>query len=145
MLTDAIEIDKNFVIPPEELYEEFFLSSGPGGQNVNKVSTAVRLSWNLYASRAIPEHCRERLLQNLAGQINRSGTLSVCCRNSRSQLQNREEAVHLLQQILRKALYVPKKRRPTCPTASSVRRRLENKRRTGERKKSRSFRGNLED
>jgi ribosome-associated protein len=127
-------INSRITIPADELHEDFFLSSGPGGQNVNKVSSAVRIGWNPAESRALPEGLRERLLERLDAKLTADGLLIVESRTHRSQLLNRQEARERLAAIIRGALVVPRKRRPTKPTRGSIEKRLDGKKKLAAKK-----------
>ncbi len=115
------------LIPREEISEEFLRASGPGGQNVNKVSTAVRLYWNIPCSRILDDCQRARLLEKLAARLDQAGTLAIFVQTHRTREANRTRAVALLHELVNAALHVPKKRRPTRPTRASIQRRLDNK------------------
>ncbi|MBS1369368.1 MAG: aminoacyl-tRNA hydrolase [Lentisphaeria bacterium] len=119
-------------VPDSELQWQFAQSGGPGGQNVNKVCTAVRLSWNLLESPSVPEPFRERLLARLGGRLNGAGELVVTAREERSQYLNRRSAAAKLDAMIAEALTVRKMRRATKPTKASVARRLESKGRRAE-------------
>lgn len=112
-------------------------AGGAGGQHVNTSSTRVELEWNVGASRALQETQRERLLRTLRARLTADGTLRIVASERRSQTQNREAAEARLAAVVRRALVVPKKRRPTKPTRASVERRIETKKRRGERKRQR--------
>lgn len=127
-----------YFIPESELVWEFVASSGPGGQNVNKVATAVRLRLQVAGSVWFPPEIRERLIQRLGGKLNAAGEIAVTAQEFRTQLQNRREAAVKLTRLLEAALVVPKVRRPTRPTAGSVKRRLQSKKRQSVLKQSRS-------
>lgn len=117
----GIDLDEN------ELSFEFVRSSGPGGQNVNKVATAVQLRFDAANSPALPEDVRARLIK-LAGQrITDEGVLIIEARSTRSQTRNREAATEQLVELIRKAAIAPKRRRKTRPTAASVEERREHK------------------
>lgn len=121
---NGVTVPGKFFIPEQELNWQFTTATGPGGQHVNKVSTAVRLSFHPASSPSIPEHYRARLLEKLGGRLSADGMLTVTSSRARSQKQNRDEAVEKLAVILAAALVIPKKRRPTKPTAGSVERRI---------------------
>ncbi len=123
-----LEVTPTIIIDESELSEEFIRASGPGGQNVNKVSTAVQLRFNVANSPALPDGVRHRLLALAANRINSDGELVIVARESRSQLQNREDARAQLVALIRQATVKPKLRRNTKPTFASQQRRLEGKR-----------------
>ena len=129
-----------YFIPENELVWEFVASSGPGGQNVNKVATAVRLRLPIADSVHFPPEIRERLLARLAGRLNAAGELAVTAQEFRTQLLNRREAVAKLARLIEAALTVPKVRRPTRPTFGSVKRRLKAKKHQSALKQNRSDR-----
>jgi ribosome-associated protein len=124
----GIDLDEN------ELLFDFVRSSGPGGQNVNKVSTAVQLRFDVLHSPALPDDVRARLVK-LAGQrMTAEGVLVLDARSTRSQTRNREAAVEQLVELIRKAAIRPKSRRNTKPTAASKQERLERKAQHGKTK-----------
>ena len=118
-----------------ELNYQFAKSGGPGGQHVNKTNTKVSLSWNIPASGIIEAEIKERLSNKL--KLSKEGDLIVYAQNSRSQLQNKQEALEKLVLIINQALYIPKKRRRTRPTKGSVQRRLTSKKHLSEKKANR--------
>jgi len=125
-------------IPDGDLEVAFVRSSGPGGQNVNKVASAVQLRFALTRNTTLSEEVKARL-RALAGQrITDAGELLIVARESRSQEQNRRLAETRLLELVRRALVVPKKRHATKPTRASRERRLESKARTQRSKKLRS-------
>lgn len=134
-----IRISHNIVIPDDELREEFFQSSGPGGQNVNKVSTAVRLRFNVFESKSLPEELRARFLTKYASRLSSSGELAIEAKRYRTQLKNREDAVERLINLFQEVLTPPKKRRPTRPTKASITRRIETKKKRGNIKATRTI------
>lgn len=112
-------------------------ASGPGGQNVNKVATAVELRFNVTRSKALPEPVRERLLQLAGRRVNSAGELSLFAQRFRSQERNRADALERLQTLIRQAAEIPKPRRRSQPTHASRKRRLEHKHRQGDKKRLR--------
>ena len=131
-----IEIAPGIGIDDNELNERFVRASGPGGQNVNKVSSAVELRFNVAAS-GLPSEVKARLI-NIAGtRITGDGDLLIDSREHRTQAQNREAARARLVAFVRLAAVRPKKRRPGKPTRSSKEQRLKTKKQRGEIKKAR--------
>ena len=116
-----------FVIPAAELSARATRSSGAGGQHVNKTSSRVQLSWNVRSSTAITGEQRERILRKLASRISDEGALMVSVSDTRSQHRNREIAEARINEVVRRALTVPKKRKATRPTKAAREARLEAK------------------
>lgn len=133
-----INITKHIIIPDEELKEEFFLASGAGGQHVNKVATAVRLRYNVRASKALPPDLQRRLLEQYQSRLTSDGEILIEARRSRNREKNRFDAAERLKKLILDFLYPPKKRRPTRPTYNSVKRRIESKKKHGINKKLRA-------
>ena len=133
-----LKITADITLDDSELGETFVRASGPGGQNVNKVSTAVQLRFNVYASPSLPWDVRERLVKIAGKRINSAGELMITSQRYRTQAQNRDDAREKLAGLIRAATHRPKPRRKTKPSAAAKRRRLETKRRKGETKRSRS-------
>ena len=136
-----IEITREVVIPDEELEWKFVRASGPGGQNVNKVSSAVQLRFLLPRNISLPAAARNRL-RALAGQkLIDDGSILFSARSERSQEQNRRAALERLAALIRLAMTEPKIRRKTRPTKGSQERRLESKKRRGATKSQRGRAG----
>lgn len=123
----AIRIDERISLDEAEVSESFVRASGPGGQNVNKVSTAVQLRFDVRNSPSLPDPVRLRL-EKLAGRrLTNEGVLVLTAQAHSSQLRNREAALAALVELVRRAAVAPVKRRPTRPTLGSKERRLEAK------------------
>ena len=116
-------------IPLAELRYQFVRSSGPGGQHVNRSATQVELTFDLAGSPHLSEAQKARARTALKSYVDKDGVLHLASQVSRSQLQNREDVTSRFVELMRRALRVPKKRRPTRPSAASKERRLETKRR----------------
>jgi len=130
-VTPAISIDEN------EIQEHFIRASGPGGQNVNKVATAVQLRFNVAGSPSLPHDVRERLAQLAGRRMTEEGILIIEARRFRTKEQNRQDAIDRLTRLIQKAAEKPKPRRKTRPTMASKKRRLNTKHRRGETKRMR--------
>lgn len=135
-ISDTIEIED------WELTESFHRSSGPGGQHVNKVSSAVELRFEAERSPNLPPAVKTRLKRLAGRRWTKDGAVIITAESHRSQLMNRENAREKLVELIKKALEVPKRRIKTRPTLGSKRRRLEGKKQRGEVKK---LRGKVED
>ncbi len=135
-----ILINSRISIPDEELDFIYLRASGPGGQNVNKVATAVQLRFDVRRSHSLPEEVRRRL-EKLAGRrITSEGILVLDGRRFRTQEQNRVDALARLRELISRAAIPPKRRKTTRPTKGSKERRLKRKRQEGERKMQRNQR-----
>jgi len=130
-------VTPRLTIPSGELSFAFARSGGPGGQNVNKVSSKAELRWNPTTSSALGADDRAWLLERLANKLTTDGTLIVTSTLTRDQIQNRDDAVAKLALIVRTALDRPKHRRATRPSRASNRRRVADKRHRSETKKNR--------
>lgn len=135
-----LQVTPTIAIEESELHEEFTRAAGPGGQNVNKVETAVQLRFNVFTSPALPDEVRQRLLTLAGNRITAEGELVIEAKRYRSQLQNREEARAQLADLIRRATMRPKPRRKTKPTAASQQKRLERKQQRSETKRQRRYR-----
>ena len=135
---ERIEITPQIHIDPAELQIEFIRASGPGGQNVNKVSTAVRLRFDAAHSPSLPEPVRRRLVRLAGKKIDSQGGLALLARRFRTQEANRRDALERLVELIRRAAEEPKPRQRTKPTRASRERRLESKRQRSDVKKGRS-------
>jgi ribosome-associated protein len=140
-----IRLNRGIAIDERELEFEFIRSSGPGGQNVNKVSTAVRLRFDARGSSSLPQDVRERLIRLAGRRVGDDGFLTIHARSARTQDSNRRDAIARLTELLERAVERPKPRRATRPTAGSRERRLDSKRRRGETKAARRARGSGDD
>jgi ribosome-associated protein len=136
----ALEVTSGLVIPDSELSFTFVRASGPGGQNVNKVSSAVQLRFEMAGSTVLSDAVKSRL-RTLAGRrATDDGAILIIARNQRSQDHNRREALERLAELVRRALVVPKARKATKPTRASRERRLEGKARQQQTKQRRRVR-----
>jgi ribosome-associated protein len=132
-----IQITERIAIDEREIKEEFVRASGPGGQNVNKVSTAVKLRFNVVKSPSLPDDIRERLIHLAGKKMTDRGVLVIDARRFRTQERNRQDALERLVRLIEKASKIPKRRKKTRPSAASKKRRLDEKHRRGEIKRMR--------
>jgi len=131
-------ISPNLVIDDAELQERFVRSSGPGGQNVNKVSTAVELRFDIKNSSCLPESLRERLLARSDRRLTADGVFVISAQRFRTQERNRDDARERLAGVIQAAMHVPKKRLATKPSKGAKERRLTGKRERSDIKRTRS-------
>lgn len=137
----ALAVNSRVAIPANELVIRASRSGGPGGQHVNTSSTRVEVTWGALESPVLSDGDRETLRVRLASRLDSTGTLRVVAADTRSQTQNRELALHRLAKLVRDALVIPKKRRPTKPTRASQQRRVDEKKKLSTKKKDRRYRG----
>lgn len=140
-----IAVTRSITIDERELQMDFVRSSGPGGQNVNKVATAVQLRFDVRRSPSLPDDVRQRLMRLAGKRLTADGVLLIDARRFRTQEQNREDAISRLVHLIRQAAEKPKARRPTKPTLASQQRRLESKRHRSQTKRLRRSVVRLED
>jgi ribosome-associated protein len=139
-----IKVTNSIYLDEDELQESFIRASGPGGQNVNKVESAVQLRFDVRNSPSLPEDVKERLERIAGKRLTNDGVLIITAQRFRMQERNREDAVNRLVELVRQATERPKPRRPTRPTLASKKRRLEAKGRRSEIKKWRGKGGGFE-
>jgi len=132
-VTDHISLDD------AELDETFIRASGPGGQNVNKVSTAVQLRFDAAGSTSLPTAVKERLVRLAGRRMTDAGVIIIIANRFRTQERNRADAQARLVELIAQAAHAPKPRRPTRPTLASKRRRLDDKRRRAAVKSARAI------
>jgi ribosome-associated protein len=125
-----LHISPHIAIPDSEIDIHAVRSQGAGGQHVNKVSTAIHLRFDIGAS-SLPEQCKERLLLLHDHRISRDGVITIKAQESRSQEQNREDALARLRELIQRATLPRKKRKATKPTRGSQQRRVEHKKKRG--------------
>ena len=137
MAAEELHIQNGVIIPGHELELQASLSGGPGGQHVNKTHSRITLRWHLDSSQALSERQRNYLRTRIANRITNAGCVVVHCDAHRQQMRNIQGARKLLQELIYTGLQRPKKRRPTRPTRSSQRKRVDTKKKRGDLKKNR--------
>src|SRR5688572_32352545 len=138
---DGVRVNETVVIPRDELVARATRAGGAGGQHVNTSSTRIELLWSVETSRALSDEQRERVRRKLISRLDAEGNVRVVASDRRSQLQNRESAERRLADLVRAALVVPKKRRPTKPGRAAKQARLDAKKRVSDKKRERRWRG----
>jgi ribosome-associated protein len=133
-----LRITPNITVGESDLEERFIRAPGPGGQNVNKVSTAVQLRFDAAGSRCLPEQVRSRLLRIAGKRLGADGFVTIEAHRFRTRERNREDARQRLAELIRQAAHQPKPRKKTRPTRASKERRLESKRKKSMTKRLRS-------
>ena len=124
-----LRVTAHIAIDEREIEEQFVRASGPGGQNVNKLSTAVQLRFDARHSPSLPNDVRLRLERLAGSRLTRDGVLVIIAQRHRTQARNRQDALERLLDLVRRAAVAPVKRRPTRPTKASRERRIEGKKR----------------
>ena len=132
-----IDAAPNIQLDEEELQLRFILASGPGGQNVNKVATAVQLRFDIMNSKTLPVDVRMRLVEIGGNRVTKEGVLLITARKYRSQARNRQDAINRLIRLIQRAATKPKPRLKKKPSKAAKKRRLDEKRRQGEKKSRR--------
>ncbi len=133
-------VSDSLSIPRSELDVRVSRASGAGGQHVNKTSSRVEIFWNIPGSRALGDEQRARLLDKLSSKLTTDGSIRIVASDMRSQSRNRDLAEERLVETVRRALIVPRKRKPTRPTRAAKEARLDSKKRHSDKKRKRQDR-----
>jgi ribosome-associated protein len=139
--TDALRITDSVSIPRSELVVRATRAGGPGGQHVNRSATRIEIVWDVARSQALSDEQRTRVMEKLRSRVSDEGLVRVVASDSRSQRQNRDRAEAKLADLVRRSLAVPKARKRSRTPRSAVEARLNEKRRTSERKRERRWKG----
>ena len=139
-MTRSLVISSRITIPGDELKLTFVRSSGPGGQNVNKVNTKVLLRWDVTRTASLPEGVHQRFLERFARRISADGRVQISSQRFRDQAKNINDCLEKLRLMVVEVLVPPKPRRATRPGRSAVERRLQQKRETSQKKQGRGYR-----
>ncbi len=131
-----LQISRNIIIPDREIEVSAIRSQGAGGQNVNKVATAIHLRFDIHAS-SLPDYYKEQLLKLNDNRITQDGIIIIKAQEYRSQLKNKEDAISRLKQLIKSAVVIKKKRKPTKPSKSSQKRRVDSKKKRSQIKSNR--------
>ena len=134
---DNLRVTARVCVPIRELRFSFARSSGPGGQNVNKVNTKATLHWAIDANETLPDDVRERFLARYRRRINAEGQLVVTSQRFRSQERNRSDCIEKLGEMLRAVATRPRPRKATKPSRAAIERRLQNKKQKSQKKQQR--------
>ena len=139
-----MQISASFILPDSELSIDFVRASGPGGQNVNKVASAVQLRFDVHNSPSLTDEVKGRLIKLAGSKMTGAGVLLIEAKRYRTQEQNRADATLRLATLIQKALLRPKRRRPTRPSMASKAKRFDSKKQRGEIKRMRQSPKNQE-